>query len=629
MNTFKVISGTDFVTPARQQLEDFNRNEYTLYSNGENYYVYKDRSVNSINYNFLKTFFDNHLISNTIIKNTITSATYNLFIIDEKLDLDYIIINNKLYNYRPFIYETGECTYKDKDYYYLITDTIVTYNFYPCNNLLVLIYMIEILSEFNTIDCVCNNLKYSDFVSCTFGNGLKNDFICLSEFIYKNQYRRTRNIFNSIHTELDNKMTPSDNLITLILMFMKYNDLYNCNCKHVEFFDKTSMFDINGKYYLRDKAVKFFKVNTFKTPYDFLNSVKIDKFKVLENAQINKQFKNSDFMNIIKENQQYFDPYYLFETNTKQIGLNIPKKVYDYLINNFNDPSLLFEGTYEDFNDIRLPRYVREAINSDIFDIIHNNITIFDNWQNFNRVAPKMLKEYINNYEIFEDIYETLNKYDIDIIDIIASDENIIHKVYRTKHGNDSYYTSTFELIDEFKFLDCIDFKNIFIKTIMCIFNKIAKIEKTNSDDIINNFDNLVRNFNEQLGRFENEYFSHFAIAIIYIIYTRIEQITPDYQFMNDIIMKISELIENDVPNSSKIADEMIKVWCMKGEMISIAKCTTKTQSLFQQFLYGDTNVDKRYRKIDFNEFVFGNKNKRTIHNDKDFTVYDYDYEED
>ena len=92
---------------------------------------------------------------------------------------------------------------------------------------------------------------------------------------------------------------------------------------------------------------------------------------------------------------------------------------------------------------------------------------------------------------------------------------------------------------------------------------------------------------------------------------------------MNYFIMKLKDLIENDVPNSSKIADEMIKVWCMKGEMISIAKCTTKTQSLFQQFLYGDTNVDKRYRKIDFDKFI---NNKYYKFNDD---TSDYEYEED
>lgn len=625
MDTFKITSGDYFILG--DQIPEFDRDNYTLYGNGENYNMYRNRSLNVINFNMFKTFFDNHLITNTIIKNTTTSATYNLFITDEKLDKNYIISNNQLFNFRPYIYETGECIYNDKNYYYFITDTIITYDFYRFNDIFIMKYMLDILSSFNNIDYVCSDMKYSDFVSCTFGNGHKYDFICLSEFIKKDQYRKTRNIFNSMHTELDNKLTPSDNLITLMLLFMKYNDLYNCNCKQVNFYDQTSIFIINGKYYLRDKAAKMFKINQgFKTPYDLLNFSYIDKFKVLENANISSLFKNSDFMNFIKQHPEYFDSYYLFNENAKKIGLNVDKKIYD-AITNLYYPYILFKNTYEDFNNMMKYKYVRNYITREIFDKIKNNLSLFDNWSNFNKIAPQFLKKYIYNGEIFEDIYKTLINYDFEVIDMIINNSN--NNKYRNKHNNDSYDTYMFKLIDEYKFLDCINFKNNFIKTIICIFSKIAEINNITSSDIINNFDDYAEQFNNILvsKNLGNEYFSHFAIAIIYAIYTRIEQITPDYQFMNYFIMKLKDLIENDVPNSSKIADEMIKVWCMNGEMISIAKCTTKTQSLFQQFLYGDQNIDNKYRKIDFDKFIDNKYYK--FNDDTTFNVYDYEYEED
>lgn len=628
MDTFKITSAADLVSTFNE-VPDFNRNDYTLYGNGENYNMYRNRSLNVINFNMFKTFFDNHLISNTIIKNTTTSATYNLFICNEKLDINYILYNNKLFNYRPFIYEAGDCIYKDKKYYYFITDTIITYDFYHCDAYL-LGYMVEILSSFNNIDCVCNDMKYSDFVSCTFGNGHKYDFICLSEFIKKDQYLRInkglppRNIFNSIHTELDEKMTPSDNLITLMLLFMQYNNLYNCNCKHVEFYDQTSIFIIGGKYYLRDKAAKMFKINQgFKTPYDLLNFSYIDKFKVLENANISSLFKNSDFMNFIKQHPEYFDSYYLFNENAKNIGLNIDKNIYD-AITNLYYPYSLFKNTYEDFNNMMKYKFVRDKITSEIFDKIKNNLSLFDNWSNFNKIAPQFLKNYINNKEIFENIYKTLKEYDFEVIDMIIGNYK-----YRNKHNNDNYDTYMFKLIDEYKFLDCINFKNNFIKTIICIFSKIAEINNITSSDIINNFDDYAEQFNNILvsKNLGNEYFSHFAIAIIYAIYTRIEQITPDYQFMNYFIMKLKDLIENDVPNSSKIADEMIKKWCIEGKMIPIATCNDRTQSLFQQFLYGDQNIDNKYRKIDFDKFIDNKYYK--FNEDTSFNVYDYEYEED
>lgn len=624
MDTFKITSGDYFILG--DQIPEFDRDNYTLYGNGENYNMYRNSSLNVINFNMFKTFFDNHLITNTIIKNTTTSATYNLFITDEQLDRDYIIANNQLFYFRPYIYEAGDCIYKDKNYYYFITDTIITYKFYPLKSIFLMKYILDILSSFNNIDCVCNDMKYSDFVSCTFGNGHKYNFICLSEFIFQNQYLKInkglppRNIFNSIYTDLDEKMTPSDNLITLILMFMKYNDLYNCNCKHVKFYDQTSIFIINGKYYLRDKAANMFKINQgFKTPYDLLNFSYIDKFKVLENANISSLFKNSDFMNFIKQHPEYFDSYYLFNENAKNIGLNIDKNIYD-AITNLYYPYILFEKTYEDFQKNMKYKFVRDKITSEIFDKIKNNLSLFDNWSNFEKIAPPFLKKYIYNDEIFENIYKTLIEYDFEVIDMIIGNYN------RNKHSYDTYM---FKLIDEYKFLDCINFKNNFIKTIICIFSKIAEINNITSSDIINNFDEYVEQFNNILvsKNLGNEYFSHFAIAIIYAIYTRIEQITPDYQFMNDIIMKINELIENNVPNNSKIADEMIKAWCLKGEMISIANCTSRIQSFFQQFLYGDTNVDKRYRKIDFDKFI-DNKYYR-FNEDTSFNVYDYEYEED
>ena len=484
--------------------------------------------------------------------------------------------------------------------------------------------MLDILSSFNNIDCVCNDMKYSDFVSCTFGNGHKYDFICLSEFIKKDQYRKTRNIFNSMYTELDNKLTPSDNLITLMLLFMKYNDLYNCNCKHVEFYDQTSIFIINGKYYLRDKAAKMFKINQgFKTPYDLLNFSYIDKFKVLENANISSLFKNSDFMNFIKQHPEYFDSYYLFNENAKKIGLNIDQKIYN-AITNLYYPYILFEKTYEDFQNMMKYQNVRKIITREIFDKIKNNLSLFDNWSNFNKIAPQFLKNYID-YETFEDIYKTLIKYDIEVIDMINNNGKIRKYINKYNKNNDSNSMSTLDLIEEYKFLDCINFKNNFIKTIICIFSKIAEINNITSSDIINNFDDYAEQFNNILvsKNLGNEYFSHFAIAIIYAIYTRIEQITPDYQFMNYFIMKLKDLIENDVPNSSKIADEMIKVWCMKGEMISIATCNDKTQKLYQKFLYGDQNIDNKYRKIDFDKFI---NNKYYKFNDD---TSDYEYEED
>lgn len=619
MDTFKITSGDYFILG--DQIPDFDRDNYTLYGNGENYYIFKDRSINPINFNMFKTFFDNHLITNTIIKNTTTSATYNLFITDEKLDKNYIISNNQLFNFRPYIYETGECIYNDKNYYYFITDTIITYDFYRFNDIFIMKYMLDILSSFNNIDCVCNDMKYSDFVSCTFGNGHKYDFICLSEFIKKDQYRKTRNIFNSMYTELDNKLTPSDNLITLMLLFMKYNDLYNCNCKHVEFYDQTSIFIINGKYYLRDKAAKMFKTNQgFKTPYDLLNFSYIDKFKVLENANISSLFKNSDFMNFIKQHPEYFDSYYLFNKNAKKIGLNIDKKIYD-AITNLYYPYILFEKTYEDFQNMMKYKFVRDKITSEIFDKIKNNLSLFDNWSNFKEIAPQFLKNYINNKEIFENIYKTLIEYDFEVIDMIIGNYK-----YRNKHSYDTYM---FKLIDEYKFLDCINFKNNFIKTIICIFSKIAEINNITSFDIINNFDEYVKQFNNILvsKNLGNEYFSHFAIAIIYAIYTRIEQITPDYQFMNYFVMKLKDLIENDVPNSSKIADEMIKKWCIEGKMIPIATCNDKTQKLYQRFLYGYQNIDKKYSKIDFDKFI---DNIYYKFNDDDTSDYDdYEYEED
>lgn len=627
MDTFKITSAADLVSTFNE-VPDFNRNDYTLYGNGENYYIFKDRSINPINFNMFKTFFDNHLISNTIIKNTTTSATYNLFITDEKLDINYILYNNKLFNYRPFIYEAGDCIYKDKKYYYFITDTIITYDFYHCDAYL-LGYMVEILSYFYNIEYVCNDMKYSDFVSCTFGNGFEYDFMCLCEFIYKDQYKRTRNILNSIHTELDNKLTPSDNLITLMLLFMQYNNLYNCNCKHVEFYDQTSIFIIGGKYYLRDKAAKMFKINQkFKTPYDLLHYSYIDKFKVLESANIPQisLFKNSDFMNFIKKHPEYFDSYYLFNENAKKIGLDIDNDIYD-AITNLYYPYSLFKNTYEDFKNMMQYKKVRDKITREIFDKIKKNLSLFDNWSNFNKIAPQFLKNYIKNDEIFEDIYKTLINYDFEVIDMIINNGN--HK-YRNKYNNDSYDTYAFKLIDEYKFLDCINFKNNFIKTIICIFSKIvADITQIRSDDIIKNFDEYVKQFNnillrEKLG---NEYFSHFAIAIIYAIYTRIEQITPDYQFMINFIVKIIDLTRKNVLNNSKIADAMIKKWCIEGKMIPIATCNDRTQKFYQQFLYGDQNIDNKYRKIDFDKFI--NKKDYEFNDTTSFNVYDYEYEED
>lgn len=625
MDTFKITSGNHFIF-VDQIPEDFDRNDYTVYGNGENYYIFKDRSVNLINFNMFKTFFDNHLITNTIIKNTSTSAIYNLFITDEKLDRDYIIANNQLFYFRPYIYEAGDCIYKDKNYYYFITDTIITYKFYPLKSIFLMKYILDMLSYYNNIGCVCNDMKYSDFVSCTFGNGHKYEFICLSEFIM-DKYKRTRNILDSMYTELDNMVTPSDNLITLMLLFMQYNGLYNCNCKHVNFYDQTSIFIINGKYYLRDKAAKMFKINQgFSTPYDLLHSSYIDKFKVLGSAtNIPPLFQNRDFMNFMKEHPDYFDSYNLFNENAKKIGFYIKPEIYD-TITNLYSPYSLFKNTYEDFKNMMKYQNVRKIITREIFDKIKNNPSLFDNWSNFNKIAPQFLKNYIKNDEIFEDIYKTLIKYDIEVIDMIISNGN--HK-YRNKYNNDSYDTYAFKLIDEYKFLDCINFKNNFIKTIICIFSKIEEITNITSYDIINNFDNYAEQFNnilvsEKLG---NEYFSYFAIAIIYAIYTRKENRTPNYQFMNNFIMKIKDLVDNNVPHNPKIVNEMIKEWCINGKMIRIATCNEKTQKFYQEFLYGDKNIDNKYRKIDFDKFI-DNKDYK-FNNTTSFNVYDYEYEED
>ena len=65
----------------------------------------------------------------------------------------------------------------------------------------------------------------------------------------------------------------------------------------------------------------------------------------------------------------------------------------------------------------------------------------------------------------------------------------------------------------------------------------------------------------------------------------------------------------------------------MKGEMIPIATCNDRTQKFYQQFLYGDQNIDNKYRKIDFDKFIDNKYYK--FNEDTSFNVYDYEYEED
>ena len=92
---------------------------------------------------------------------------------------------------------------------------------------------------------------------------------------------------------------------------------------------------------------------------------------------------------------------------------------------------------------------------------------------------------------------------------------------------------------------------------------------------------------------------------------------------MNNFIMKIKDLVDNNVPHNPKIVNEMIKEWCINGKMIRIATCNDFTQKKYQQFLYGDQNIDNKYRKIDFDKFI---NNKYYKFNDD---TSDYEYEED
>ena len=90
--------------------------------------------------------------------------------------------------------------------------------------------------------------------------------------------------------------------------------------------------------------------------------------------------------------------------------------------------------------------------------------------------------------------------------------------------------------------------------------------------------------------------------------------------------MKFDE-IGDEASMISKIADAMIKKWCIEGKMIPIATCNDRTQKFYQQFLYGDKNIDNKYRKIDFDNFI--KKEDYEFNDTTSFNVYDYEYEED
>lgn len=585
MKVFEIITENNHIIIDEESI--FPRQEYTLYGDGSMYTVYNGNS-NIINYEIYKNYFDNYLIERFIIVNNDTNRKFAVYITDKALDNEYITVNNKLSYIRPYIYQSGICSYDEGEYFYFITDIIEEYTKYESNNLVTLFYLIPCFEEFNNINYVCPDIKRYNIVTGKFSNADDSSlFIFMNEFVNENTITTNKNILNSIYTEIYKNVTINDNLITTMLIQMSNIGLYNCTCKNVKFFDQYSIFDIDNKYYFRDEAAKKFAPNKgFKTPYDFLSYHYVDKYKIL-NQTFEYPFNNSKITKIIFKNLDYFDYYYTFDLRAKRLGLDISRKVYDYLINHM----YMFEETYEDFQETNKPKFIAQAITEDIFDTIREN-ELMDYYYNFTETAPQFLKNIINQYD-YDYIMKIFTKYDYKVVDFII---NRTRNIY-------GYDSETQDKISDYSYLSCIGFKNIFIKTIFCILNNISNGEFINSEYIIENFDTLITDFNNYIGKFGDLYFSTLAIGIIYLTYTRIENINPDFTFMHDILDKLASYVTDGIVLNTKIADEMIKNWCIKGSMIPLVKCD---QSILSKQLYSDKSrtVDNTYKWINFDDYV-------------------------
>lgn len=586
MNNFEILTINNHVVIDDESV--FNRQEYTIYNNNSELYSVYNGSSNAINHEVYKNYFYYYLINNFIIvNNNNTKSKFALYITKKPLENEYITVNNKLNYIRPYIYQSGMCSYDDHEYFYFITDIIEEYTKDVGNNsIITLFYLFPCFKEFNTINYVCPDIKRHNIVSGKFSNADEPSiFIFMNEFTKENN-TINKNIFNSIYTEITKNVTINDNLISTLLIQMNNIGLYNCVCKHVKFFDEYSIFDIDGKFYFRDEAVNMFVPNKgFITPYDFLAHYYVDKYKILDRT-FEYPFNSQTLSRVIFDNLNYFDDYYTFNLRATRLGLNIPKNIFDYLINHM----YMFEETYEDFQEINKPRFIIRTINENVYNIIKEN-ELLDSYYNFTSVAPQDLKDMITQYDYYY-IMKILSRYDYKIVDFISNEKDVSNYDFETQ-----------EKINDYSYLNCIGFKNTFIKTIFCIMEKISNGEFINSEYIIENFDTLITNFNNYLGRLGDLYFSTLAIGIIYLTYTRIENTDPDFTFMNDILEKLLSYIAAGIVSNTKIANEMIKSWCLKGKMLPLANCD---KAYLTKKLYGKNakHVNLNYQQIDFDHYV-------------------------
>lgn len=591
-NIINIINNIDYSNVS-------NRHEYIIFNNTD-YRILNDNSMDVINHEIYKNFCSDHLITKFIIQTTKLGITqrFILYITNQPLEKEYILMNNSLYDTRPVIYESGTCRYNNKTYNYFITDIIVnkvhkdltkTFEF--------LLNMKECLEKFYLINYCCGDIKLNNIISGKINNSIfdENNFINMNEFSpANNTFINQRNVYNTIFTEITNNININENIITTLLMQLSLINFYKSECGEIEFFNQNCIFDIKGKYYLRDEAASQFKPNQgYSTRYDLLNKnyVYIGDMRGILRA-IDNFVNNDNNYNLIRNNYNHFNNYYNFSLAARPLNLTMPENVYKWILEHIN----VFNDDFSAFQQIRKPKYVSNYVNThEIFNNIKNNIWLFDSFNVFRNVAPNNLINLINN----EDDYINMTTIDLKVFDYIRDNYDHILDTYNI------YNNDAFDKIDKFNYLRHIGFKNCFINTILCIFNKANNYRQVTCEEIHDYFNDFVHRFNDQLGNFNDYYFANFAIAIIYFITARegTHNYLTDMNILNKLIENILLLVRNNVYANYSIANEMNKRWCMNGGYINIVDCNN-TNVIEGRKVNDLTDKERNYLWINFNDYM-------------------------